>query len=181
MTIWCIFCGKYFTPSEYESLSKLNGLTRVHSLKQKLFQRTDRVLRSYVIHNVEAESLLAKGDGFQAGTRLNPSSRRGVVPTKYGVLNSKIYVDDLPHCPCGGQMLNDSQINRLMGIHPAQRSAIDPKMRNKVLECWNHRCARCDSKADLEIHHIRPVVHGGTNELDNLVPLWALDFHRVSP
>ncbi len=141
LTVHCIFCGEYLNPSEHETLEKTNGLQAVRSLKQKLFQQTDKVLRSYVIHHAEAESLLVKGNGFHKGRRLLPS-RHAFIQTTYGVLNRKIYVNDLPHCPCGSPMLSTGQVKRLLGILPAQRCPIDAETRSAVLARWHFACGR---------------------------------------
>ena len=36
-----------------------------------------------------------------------------------------------------------------------------------------NRCRKCRGRQDLEIHHIKPVVDGGTNALENLILLCA--------
>jgi len=95
-----------------------------------------------------------------------------------GVLDGKLYWDDFPHfdhdCKdpeCDGLGLTPGEINLLMGITPAERQPIDARTRQTVLDRYGHQCARCKVSDDLEIHHRRPVINGGTNAPDNLVPL----------
>jgi len=45
------------------------------------------------------------------------------------------------------------------------------------LERDNRTCQDCDSKDNLEVHHILPVSQGGTNDLDNLKTV-CFDCHR---
>ncbi|MFB3921217.1 MAG: HNH endonuclease [Terriglobia bacterium] len=58
-----------------------------------------------------------------------------------------------------------------MGIRPARRKPINARTRQRVLEFWKHRCARCGTGRELELHHKLAVVHGGGNQLANLVVL----------
>jgi hypothetical protein len=95
-----------------------------------------------------------------------------------GVLNGKLYWDDFMHfdhdcedAQCDGIGLRPREINLLMGITPAERQPIDAQTRQTVLDWYGHRCARCKASDDLEMHHRRPVIHGGTNAPDNLIPL----------
>jgi 5-methylcytosine-specific restriction endonuclease McrA len=48
--------------------------------------------------------------------------------------------------------------------------ALDRKVRLKVLERDNFTCRNCGKKPDkLEVHHIVPLISGGTHDLDNLL------------
>lgn len=163
----CVRCGRVITVSQLVSGS---GFQRLYSLRKKLFQKKDELIRTWVIHDDEAGYLLAHGNGFHLRTRVKAEFSQIVLAT-FGVLNGKIYLDDLPHCEHGHQILTPSQINRLMGIRRAKRKAIEARTKQRVLEFWKHRCARCGSRDMLEIHHKRAVVHGGGNELSNLVVL----------
>ncbi len=172
MGLRCVYCGKHLTKSEQVVAREGEGFQGVYSLREKLFRLQDHTLKTLVIHTWEAGVLLAQGNGFAKGlTFCRRHGRRFSV--EYGVLNGKLYVDDLPHCGCGQhhRMLTPGQINRLLNITSSPRAAVSPKMREKVLGAYGHRCARCRSPEELEIHHRRSVVHGGTNELSNLVAL----------
>ena len=51
------------------------------------------------------------------------------------------------------------------------RKGIQPKLRYQVMQKDGFKCVLCGKNANedrLEIDHIKPVVYGGTNELDNL-------------
>lgn len=87
------------------------------------------------------------------------------------MLNGKIYLDDLEHDKHGCHCLTPGQINYLMGVSPARRMPIDKKTRERIHVAYRRRCARCGSAQRLEVHHRKAVVHGGTNELSNLVLL----------
>lgn len=96
------------------------------------------------------------------------------------MLNGKLYSDDFEHIgnhncgnpECGGgPLLTTGMINMLMGITPAERQPINGETRRAVLERYEHRRARCHKRRPLELHHRLPVVHGGTNDAHNLVPL----------
>jgi len=167
----CVCCGRAITVSQ-----KLNesGFRRLYSLREKLFRKKDKPIQTWVIHDDQAASLLGRGNGFQQGRRV----KRGVwgwgnvqAQTTFGVLNGKIYLDDLPHDEHGCQLLTPSQINQVVAIRRARRKPVEQRTRRKVLEIWKHRCARCGARRELEIHHKRAVVPGGGNQLSNLVVL----------
>ena len=55
------------------------------------------------------------------------------------------------------------------------------RLRQQVKDRDDHRCQRCGGAGRLEIHHVIELVHGGTNDLDNLSALCRLchiDKHR---
>lgn len=163
----CVCCGRSIKVSQ---LVNGSGFRRLYSLRKKLLQRKDVLIRSWVMHEDQAGYLLAHSNGFHRKTRVKPEVR-GIVLATFGVLNGKIYLDDLPHCEHGHQMLTPSQINRLMGLRGARRRPIAARTKQRVLEFWKHRCARCGTRDDLEIHHKRAVVHGGGNQFSNLIVL----------
>lgn len=167
MGLKCVCCGRAITVSQLLSVS---GFRRLYSLGEKLFRRKDRVIRTWVIHEEQAASLLVCGNGFQKGWRVKRGIA-GAVESTFGILNGKIYLDDLPHDEHGCQTLTPSQVNRLLGLRRAKRKPIDLRTRQRALEFWKHRCARCGARHELEIHHKRAVVHGGGNQLSNLVIL----------
>ena len=45
--------------------------------------------------------------------------------------------------------------------------------RRKIETFWKNKCAICEKKDYLEIHHITPKKSGGTDEYDNLILLCA--------
>ena len=47
----------------------------------------------------------------------------------------------------------------------------NPMLKQQVLDRFGHRCANCGAEDGLEIHHIVPLLLGGTNNITNLVPL----------
>jgi 5-methylcytosine-specific restriction endonuclease McrA len=54
----------------------------------------------------------------------------------------------------------------------ARRKPIHPRVRFRVLQAANFRCAYCgklDEVSDLQIDHVVPVALGGTNDIANLV------------
>lgn len=58
-----------------------------------------------------------------------------------------------------------------------RRDTVSQSMRERMLERDDEQCRRCGSGTDLEIHHIRPVSHGGEDTPDNLATLCA-DCHE---
>jgi hypothetical protein len=53
-------------------------------------------------------------------------------------------------------------------------------LRRKVLKAWDNRCARCKFPSNLEINHMRPVIYGGMNTFNNLIPL-CHECHKYAP
>lgn len=51
------------------------------------------------------------------------------------------------------------------------------KTRKKVFEKYGRCCSMCGSVQNVEVHHIIPIKEGGTNELENLIPL-CRDCHQ---
>ena len=51
------------------------------------------------------------------------------------------------------------------------------KTREKVFEKYGRCCSMCGSEQNVEVHHIIPIREGGTNELENLIPL-CRDCHQ---
>lgn len=55
---------------------------------------------------------------------------------------------------------------------PAKKRRMLPaRLRTQVMERDAYRCVRCGSHTDLEVDHIHPVAHGGTDEFSNLQTL----------
>lgn len=165
----CILCGK--SPAKEEFLT-------VHSLRRKVLYRFDHPLKSHIVHASGAAQILKLGNGWHQIACFSPPSRPTRRKRTMGVLNGKLYLDDFPHfnhhCgnpECDGLVLFSGEINLLMGITPAERQPIDPQTKRLVLEAYDLKCARCGNRTGLELHHRLPVVHGGTNVADNLIPL----------
>ena len=55
--------------------------------------------------------------------------------------------------------------------HGGRRRAIPEKLRYEVLGRDDYKCVHCGSNQGLTIDHIKPVLHGGGNEADNLQTL----------
>lgn len=51
------------------------------------------------------------------------------------------------------------------------------KIREKVFEKYGRCCSMCGSNQNIEVHHKIPIREGGTNELENLIPL-CRDCHQ---
>jgi 5-methylcytosine-specific restriction endonuclease McrA len=64
----------------------------------------------------------------------------------------------------------DARVRRAGG---ANKATIPPKVRASVLARDRHRCASpgCRSTRFLEVHHLTPRAHGGSNRAENLVTL----------
>lgn len=45
------------------------------------------------------------------------------------------------------------------------------QIRNKVFEIHGHKCKICGDINDIHVHHIIPISQGGTNVIENLIPL----------
>jgi len=61
-----------------------------------------------------------------------------------------------------------------------RRSGVDVALRKKVFDRYGERCAKCGARKRVEVHHIKPVVYGGTDDLENLIPL-CRKCHRFAP
>lgn len=160
---------------ELSEISNPERFCRLLSLRDKIFHRVDRVLKSYVAHTSGAQSVLTLGNGWHSVSCFSSTEYRRPRKRTIGVLNGKLYWDDFPHFKFGGTEpevgLTPEQINFLMGISPGERRPIDGRIRQLVFSRYDGKCARCGSTEDLELHHRRPVIHGGTNDPANLVPL----------
>ena len=55
---------------------------------------------------------------------------------------------------------------RSLGLKP-----LNKKMKEKIKKSFNNMCARCKAKEDLNVHHIRPLIKGGTHKASNLIVL----------
>lgn len=58
-------------------------------------------------------------------------------------------------------------------------SEATPERKSKVLERDNGVCLRCGATDNLEVHHIIPAAHGGTDDLENLATL-CKECHRIA-
>lgn len=83
--------------------------------------------------------------------------------------------------------------NDIVNPHPSdftnkkvnQRKPIPARVRHQLMMKYNGQCSyvnqegkRCESKRFLDIHHIRPISHGGTDDLENLM-LICSGHHRL--
>jgi hypothetical protein len=169
----CILCGRSPRKVELPELSNPRKFLSLYSLRRKILYRHDHSLKSYVVHAQSAVQIQGMGNGWHQ-IKCFPLGR--VRPQHaIGVLNGKLYWDDFPHFDHDGTYdgigLTPTEINLLLGITPAERQPIDAQTRQMVLDRFGHKCVRCNARNDLELHHRRPVIHGGTNDPDNLVPL----------
>jgi HNH endonuclease len=177
----CILCGRRFRKWELPGISQPSQSIALYSLRRKILNRTDHPLKTCLVHIACAGKVLAFGNGWYRVPVYSPPSRPRKPKRTMGVLNGKLYQDDFqyihsqhcrdPECPGAGPWLTPGMINRLMGITPAERQSISLETRQLILERYEYRCARCHKRRPLEMHHRRPVIHGGTNDPDNLVAL----------
>ena len=64
-----------------------------------------------------------------------------------------------------------------------KRSAWD-RLRRSILERDGYRCRSCGKAGILEVHHVKDLQYGGTNDPDNLAVLCRgchIDVHRKHP
>lgn len=61
-----------------------------------------------------------------------------------------------------------------------RRSGVETRLRKKAFSRYGERCAKCGTRKRLEIHHIKPVVRGGTDDIENLIPL-CRKCHKFAP
>jgi 5-methylcytosine-specific restriction endonuclease McrA len=172
----CILCGKGLTKGELAVLTDAGRFLEVFSLSDKILKRIDGSLKSYAAHATPAQSVLALGNGWHQIACFSHTEYRVSRMRTVGVLNGKLYWDDFLHfhceqCKVAHQALTPREINHLLGITPAKRKSIPAKMRKLVLERHGGKCARCGTAKEIEVHHRLPVVHGGVNDPDKLVPL----------
>ncbi len=55
------------------------------------------------------------------------------------------------------------------------------KVKQQVFEIWGKKCYVCGSEKNLTIHHIKPKSRGGSNDINNFIPLCRSchdDFHK---
>src|SRR5712692_4989320 len=67
----------------------------------------------------------------------------------------------------------DEQCWRVVGLYGGYyrdpiKHTISKELRQQILERDNYTCQRCGAKDNLAIDHIKPVLHGGETERDNL-------------
>jgi 5-methylcytosine-specific restriction endonuclease McrA len=172
-SVRCILCGKGLTKGELSVITNSDRFLKVFSLHDKILWRIDQELKSYTAHATSSQSVSALGNGWHQLACFSHTEYRRSRMRTIGLLNGKLYWDDFLHCNCGKmhQALKSAEINLLLGITPAERQPIAPKTRREVLERHSGKCARCRTTEEIELHHRRPVIHGGTNDPDNLVPL----------
>jgi len=60
-----------------------------------------------------------------------------------------------------------------------RRDTVSESVRERVLDRDDGQCRRCGADTALEIHHIRPVSHGGEDRPDNLAALCAACHERA--
>ena len=176
----CILCARFLRQWELPGISQPPQSIELYSLKRKIFNRIDYPLHSCLVHIVCAGKVLALGNGWHRVSVYSPPSRPTKPKRTMGVLNGKLYWDDFwhdrnhncgnPECE-GGPLLTAGVVNMLLGITPAERQSINAETRQLVQERHEYRCGRCHKRRPLEMHHRRPVIHGGTNDPDNLVAL----------
>jgi Restriction endonuclease len=53
----------------------------------------------------------------------------------------------------------------------AEGNRLNPSLRQRARSADNHRCVRCGTEEDLQIHHIIPYEDGGVDSLENLITL----------
>jgi len=172
-------CGKSPAKAELPELSNPAKFLTLYSLRRKIVYRCDHPLKSYIVHASGAAQILRLGNGWHQVGCFSPPSRVTRPKRTIGVLNGKLYLDDFAHALnhncgnplCDGLMLTPTEINLCMGITPAERQPIDSQTRQLVLERYDHKCARCHKPRTLDLHHRLPVIHGGTNAPNNLIPL----------
>jgi hypothetical protein len=54
-------------------------------------------------------------------------------------------------------------------VEELRQEQTTPKWRSAVFKHKGKKCAVCEAKEDLEIHHVLPLVKGGTNDMSNLL------------
>jgi hypothetical protein len=171
----CIFCGSGLTKAELSAIGDADRFLKVLSLHTKILHRADRPLNSYAAHATEAQSALALGDGWHKVACFSHTEYLRSQVRTVGVLNGKLYWDDFDHmdskCDDAHRLLTTGEINHILGITPEKRRHISAKTRRLVFEQNGGRCDRCGEINEIELHRRLPVIHGGTNDPDNLVPL----------
>jgi len=49
-----------------------------------------------------------------------------------------------------------------------KRNKISPEIKERIYKRDNYKCRYCNSKKNLTIDHIIPIMRGGTNKIENL-------------
>ena len=65
-----------------------------------------------------------------------------------------------------------------------RRKSVEPRKRRAVIERDDECCRRCDASDELEVHHVEPVSHGGSDAMENLATLCSGchgEAHRTVP
>jgi hypothetical protein len=60
-------------------------------------------------------------------------------------------------------------VGRLTKAEKLRQEQVSPKWRDAVFKFKGRKCAVCGKKEDLEIHHVLPIIKGGTNDFNNLL------------
>lgn len=62
-----------------------------------------------------------------------------------------------------------------------KRKALSKYRRNKIMEKYDFKCAKCGGEypeTPLIFHHVIPIIKGGSNEINNIIPLCRSCHHK---
>lgn len=107
---------------------------------------------------------------------------------------AQIVIEECPQCHAattGGRPIDDSELaaahcDAVIQKHGRNRAVISPSVRRKVLARDHFQCtaSACEARRYLQVHHVIPRKHGGTNVVANLVTMCGSchrQVHRVQP
>ena len=61
-----------------------------------------------------------------------------------------------------------------------KRPGVNQRLAKETKERYGNRCAKCGRNKTLEVHHIKPLIYQGTDDIDNLIPL-CRECHKYAP
>lgn len=67
----------------------------------------------------------------------------------------------------------------MSNFNELRQEFVKPSFRDKMKEELGEICVNCGSSEYIEYHHIVPLIHGGTNNITNIVPL-CTDCHNAA-
>lgn len=115
---------------------------------------------------------------YTFGTKVNKGTIREIVDSSYGYMKQFRVFDRITERPSGGEtweyrdeLYEKGEAPVVLQRKPFRTNSLSKKIRSAVLERDGNQCLRCGSTETLEIHHIIPHSHGGSDEIHNLASL----------
>ena len=125
-----------------------------------------------------AEEFVRTGTSFLRDEGLRDTTYERQILAIHDVCEQKVDADVVAETVgCSIQYARRFTYDPEIGAHEkdwsksTQREKVSPGMRTRIMRRDGDRCLRCGAEENLEVHHIRPVGNGGTNDDSNLATL----------